>query len=97
MKNSDKVLAGMAISAAVAAIVFVANKKKSKKVKKHFVHDVQDFVDHTEDQISTIKGNAKEKIVSKVFDFAVSNRKMIGKVTSFLLPYVLKNYVKKKL
>lgn len=97
MKKSDKIVVGMLASAAVAALVFVANRKKTKKVKDQLVNGVQNFVENADDQISTVKVNAKEKIADQVFNFAVNNRKMIGKVTSFVLPYVLKNYVKKKL
>ena len=98
MNNSAKILAGTLAAAGLVTYLLATNKNKKKvnKIKKDLTNEVQSFVATAEDKVSLVKSDAKDKIAEQVFDFAVSNRKMIGNLAGYVLPYLLKGYVKKK-
>lgn len=96
MKNSDKMLAGLLVSAILTGGIIIGLKKKSAK-KRNIKSKTKDLLLNAEDHLADVKKKAKGKAAESVFNIAVSNRKMIGKLVSFILPYVLKGYIKKKL
>lgn len=95
MKNSGKIIG---TTLAVAGIVtYLLCTKKGKKLKCNLKEKGLKIADEAEEKLKETKENFKESLADKVFDFAVNNRQTLASATSLILPYLLKNMVKKKL
>lgn len=97
MKNKDGVLVGLVVGVAVAAY-FIAKKKGKRPCGKNKVaKKFNQFSDEVRTEFRDARSQVKETVADKVFDFAVANRQSIAQVAGYVMPYILKNFVKKKL
>lgn len=94
MKKETKIILGTLAGAGVLA--FLLSESKHNTCKSN-AKKVKNFIKNEEENFEDKKEAVKENIADKIFDFAVNNRQAIANVTSIFLPFVLKNFVKKKL
>lgn len=95
MKNSGKII-GTALAVA-GVVTYLLCTKEGKKLKKNLKDKGLKIADDAEEKFKEKKEDFKESLADKVFDFAVNHRQTLASATSIVLPYLLKNMVKKKL
>lgn len=95
MNNSGKIIGGVLLMAGVSAYLLCTKdgKKISKKIKK----ESKKMAKNTEEQFQETRKMFKDNVADKVFDFAVDHRQSIANIASIVLPFLLKNMVKKNL
>lgn len=97
MKNKDGLIVGALVGVAVAVYFIAKRKGKGTQWKDDLSEKVNQFSENVKTEFNEKRTEVKLNIADKVFDFAVENRQSIAQVASYVMPYVLKNFVKKKL
>ncbi len=95
MNHSGKILGG--VLAAAGIITYILCTEKGKNLKKTVKENTKKLTDTAEKKYRETRENVRENVADKVFEFAVNHRQTIGNAASIVLPYLLKNMVKKKL
>jgi len=95
MNNSEKIIGGVLAAAGIAA--FLLCTKDGKKIGKKIKKESRKMAENAEDGFQKKRKVFKDSIADKVFDFAVEHRQTLANATSIVLPFLLKNMVKKKL
>lgn len=97
MKNKDGLIVGALVGVAVAAYFIAKKKGKGTRWKNDISEKVNQFSENVKTEFSEKHTEVKQNIADKVFDFAVENRQSIAQAASYVMPYILKNFVKKNL
>lgn len=98
MSNKGKVIGAMLAGAGV--ITFLLCTKSGKKLVKEISAELENRFQNTKETVEAKFEENHEKIrenlADKVFEFALNNRQSLASITSLILPYALKGFVKKK-
>ena len=95
MNNSEKLIGGAIALAGIATLLLCT--KKGKSLQKNFLNKTNELAKNAEETFQHKREDLKESVADKVFNFAVLHRQSIGNAASIVMPYLLKNMVKKKL
>lgn len=95
MNNSGKIIGGVLAVAGIAA--FLLCTKDGKKIGKMIKKESGKMMKNAEEQFQEKRKIFRKSAADKVFDFAVEHRQALANATSIILPFLLKNMVKRKL
>lgn len=95
MNNSGKIIGGVLAVAGVATLLLAT--KRGKKITKSVTAELHKYLEDAGETVDEKRDQFRKATADKVFDFAVNNRQTIAQIASAVAPYLLKNFVKKKL
>lgn len=95
MNNSEKIIGGVLAVAGVTA--FLLYTKQGKKITKNISAELDKMIENAGENIQEKRVDFRNSAADKVFDFAVNNKQTIANIAGAVMPYILRNFVKKKL
>ncbi|WP_434979818.1 hypothetical protein [Daejeonia sp. YH14] len=98
MSNKGKIIGGVLAGAGIVTYLLCTKngKKLVNDVSSEFPDRFRNTKETAEAKFEENREKLKENLANKVFDFAVNNRQSLASITSLILPYALKGFVKKK-
>ena len=98
MNTKEKGIAALVAGFGLGAVIYLLTKNcKGEKNCKTWDKFLKKTSADAAEKLQETRENVRETVADKVFSFAVDHRQSIASVASLVLPYLLKNFVKKKL